>query len=109
MNIINNDNNNNLIFIRSNHILKQIMVNLSTNKLLDIIRYNKKLQNNLNKNIDFYKEYTNIEIEIIPKKINPEILLIFQKKINLIAIFILMKKIAKLKGIILHKMIWLKK
>ena len=68
MNIINNDNNNNLIFIRSNHILKQIMVNLSTNKLLDIIRYNKKLQNNLNKNIDFYKEYTNIEIEIIPKE-----------------------------------------
>jgi hypothetical protein len=44
------------------------MNNLTINKLLEIIRYNKNLQNNLNKGPNYYKEYTQIEIEIIFKE-----------------------------------------
>ena len=43
------------------------MENFSQNKLLELIRYNKKLQNSLNKNINNYIDYTKIEVEIIPK------------------------------------------
>ena len=61
--------NNILIKIRSKYILKQIFDNLKENKLLEIIRYNKNIQNKLNKNlIDYIKEYSKIVIEIIPKE-----------------------------------------
>jgi len=60
--------NNFLIKIRSKKILKQIFDNLKENKLLKIIRYNKIMQKKLNKNIkNFEKEYSKIEIELIPK------------------------------------------
>ena len=60
--------NNFLIKIRSKYILKQIFDNLKINKLLEIIRYNKNIRNKLNKKVkDFEKEYSKIEIEIIPK------------------------------------------
>ena len=52
--------------VRSNYILKLIFNKLHTNKLLEIIRYNKKIQNRLNKDIDYYKRYLQIEIEITP-------------------------------------------
>ena len=61
--------NNFLIKIRSKYILKQIFDNLKENKLLEIIRYNKNIQNKLNKKLkDFIKEYSKIVIEIIPKE-----------------------------------------
>ena len=61
--------NNFLVRIRSKYIVKQIFDNLKVNKLLEIIRYNKNIQNKLNKNVkDYEKEYSKIEIEIIPEK-----------------------------------------
>ena len=61
--------NNFLIKIKSKFILKQIFDNLKEKRLLEIIRYNKNIQNKLNKDIkDFKKEYYKIEIEIIPNK-----------------------------------------
>ena len=53
--------------IKSKYILKLIFGLLQKNKLLRIIRYNKKLQKILNIDINNYKrEYCKIEIEIIP-------------------------------------------
>ena len=52
--------------IRSNYILKEIFDDLSTNRALEIIRYNKNIQNRLNKELDYYKRYLQIVIEIIP-------------------------------------------
>ena len=60
-------NQNQVIKIRSKYILKQIFDNLKQNKLLEVIRYNKKLQNELNKKRkDYIKEYSKIEIEVTP-------------------------------------------
>ena len=54
------------------YILKNIFNYLDKNKLLEIIKYNKKIQTRLNININNYKEhseiYSLIEIEIIPIK-----------------------------------------
>ena len=48
--------------------MKQILDILKENILLDIIRYNKNIQNKLNKDLDdYFKESSKIEIEIIPK------------------------------------------
>ena len=69
MNVI---NNNYLTFIRNKFVLEQIMNNLVLQKLLNIIRYNKRLQINLEKNLNFYKEYTQIEIEINPIEMSNE-------------------------------------
>ena len=55
-----------LLKIRSKYILRNIFDKLPENKLLDIIRYNKKKQKDLNKNLNDYKNYSKIEIEIIP-------------------------------------------
>ena len=58
-----------LILIKSKYILKQIFDNLKENKLLEIVRYNKNIQNILYKGLqDFINEYSKIEIEIIPKE-----------------------------------------
>jgi len=58
---------NSLFKINSKYILKQIFDNIKQNKLLDIIRYNKKLKRKLNKKKDDYiTEYSKIVIEIIP-------------------------------------------
>ena len=63
-----------LININSKHILQKIFNNLIKLKTLEIIKYNKKIQNRLNMNINYYKEYseiyTSIEIEIIPADSN---------------------------------------
>ena len=52
--------------VRSKYILKQIFDKLSTNKSLEIIRYNKNIQKRINKDINDYKKYLQIIIEIIP-------------------------------------------
>ena len=56
--------------IKSKYILIQIFNNLTKKVLLQIIKYNKRLQQLLNYNINNYKEfadlYSSIEIEIIP-------------------------------------------
>ena len=46
--------------------MKKISDNLNTIKLLHIIKYNKKIQNKFNKDLDDYEKYSKIEIEIIP-------------------------------------------
>ena len=51
--------------IKSNYILKKILCLIKIKKLLEIIRYNKNLQKRLIKDINDYKEYLQIEIEVI--------------------------------------------
>ena len=58
--------NDSIFKIKNNYILKRIFGHLSTSRLLYTIRYNKKLLNKLNKDINDYKKYLQIEIEIIP-------------------------------------------
>ena len=74
-----------LIKIRSKYILIKIFENLKENKLLNIIHYNKKYQKLMNKNIkDYEKEFSKIEIEIIPKKNEfGKFVNIFNKSINI--------------------------
>jgi surface protein len=58
-----------LLDVRSKLVVKKIFSNISKMKTLYIIKYNKKLQNILNKGIDDYMEESlKIEIEIIPKE-----------------------------------------
>ena len=56
--------------LKSNFIFKRIFTYLHKRKLLEIIKYNKKMQKKLNININNYKEamkiYSSIEVEIIP-------------------------------------------
>ena len=52
--------------IRSKYILMQIFENLSLYKYLSIIKYNKELQEKLNKTLKDYEVFTKIEIEIFP-------------------------------------------
>ena len=56
--------------IKSKYILKQIFDNLHKKKCLEIIKYNKKIQQKISVNTNDYKEcsevYSSIEIEIIP-------------------------------------------
>ena len=54
--------------IGSNYILSDIYDLMTKKKKLEIVKYNKKLQNKLNLSIKDYKEFSNIEIEIIPTK-----------------------------------------
>jgi len=54
--------------IESNYILSDIYDIMTKKKKLEIVKYNKKIQNRLNLSIKDYKEFSNIEIEIIPTK-----------------------------------------
>ena len=54
--------------IKSRYILSKIYDNMSKKKKLIIVKYNKRIQNRLNLSIQDYKEYCEIEIEIIPIK-----------------------------------------
>ena len=59
----NQSNGNSLLNVNSKYILELIFNNLSQRKLLNIIRYSNKLQNELNKTIvDYYEEYSKIVI-----------------------------------------------
>ena len=56
-----------LMKVRQKRILQQIFNNLSLDKYLNIIRYNKHIKKKVEINIDDYKnEYFKIKIEIIP-------------------------------------------
>ena len=66
---LNNNNKNNILYnIKSKYILKIIFNNLILEKELKIINYNKNLQEKLDKDINDYKNYLKIEIEIIPEE-----------------------------------------
>ena len=58
--------------IKSRYILSKIYDNMPKKKKLEIVKYNKRIQNRLNLSAKDYKEYsetfTPIEIEIIPDK-----------------------------------------
>ena len=58
--------------IKSRYILSKIYNNITIKKKLEIVKYNKKIQNRINLCVKNYKEYsetfTPIEIEIIPTK-----------------------------------------
>ena len=54
--------------IKSRYILSKIYDNMTKKKKLEIVKYNKKIQNRLNLSLNDYKEYREIEIEIIPNK-----------------------------------------
>jgi len=54
--------------IKSKYILKRILDDLQENKYLEIIKYNKQIQNRLNMDINYYKNksenFTKIELEL---------------------------------------------
>ena len=60
----------NLDNIKSQYILKKIFENINTKKLLELVKYNKKIKNRLDISLNNYKEYSEkyskIEIEVIP-------------------------------------------
>ena len=51
--------------INSNYILEKVFGYLNEKKLLQIIKYNSYLKKILNKDINDYKRFTQIELEII--------------------------------------------
>ena len=58
---------NSLEKIKNKYILKQILDNLRPIILLKLLKYNKNLQNKIDKKLsDYKKEYSKIVIEIIP-------------------------------------------
>ena len=63
----NNVKINFLCIIKSKYILQKIFKNLEYNKKLVIMQYNKKLQEKSDLNINDYKEYLQIEIEVVIK------------------------------------------
>ena len=58
--------------LKSDYFLQKLYDNMTKKKKLEIVKYNKKVQNRLNLGVKDYKEYsetfTPIEIEIIPSK-----------------------------------------
>ena len=54
--------------IKSKYILTAIIKHINEKKLLKVIKKNKELQNLLNKDINDYKKYMTIEIELLPLK-----------------------------------------
>ena len=58
--------------IKSRYILSKIYDNMTKKKKLEIVKYNKRMQNRMNLSVKDYKEYSetysSIEIEIIPTK-----------------------------------------
>ena len=58
--------------LKSDYFLRKLYDNMTKKKKLEIVKYNKNVQNRLNLGVKDYKEYsetfTPIEIEIIPTK-----------------------------------------
>ena len=55
--------------IKSDYFLRKLYDNMTKKKKLEIVKYNKKIQNRINLSVKDYKEYyEEIEIEIIPTK-----------------------------------------
>jgi len=59
-------NGNSLENIKSKYILQLIFFNLHENLLLQVVKYNKNIQKKLGKDINDYKTYKGVIIEIIP-------------------------------------------
>ena len=59
--------------LKSDYFLQKLYDNVPKKKKLEIVKYNKRIQNRINLSVKNYKEYsetfTPIEIEIIPKKL----------------------------------------
>ena len=62
-----NKSKNNFINIKSDYILKKIFKYMQKRISLKIIKYNNKIQKRLNIDINDYKDFSEIELEIIPK------------------------------------------
>ena len=54
--------------IKSRYILSKIYDIMPKKKKLEIVKYNKRIQNRLNLDVKDYKEYFEIEVEILPIK-----------------------------------------
>ena len=58
--------------LKSDYFLQKLYDNMTKKKKLEIVKYNKRIQNRINLSVKYYKEYsetfTPIEIEIIPTK-----------------------------------------
>ena len=58
--------------IKSDYFLQKLYDNITKKKKLEIVKYNKRIQNRINLSVKNYKEYSetysSIEIEIIPAK-----------------------------------------
>ena len=52
--------------LKSKYILKYIFDYFERNKLLEIVKYNKKMKKKLELSVKDYKDYSKIEIELIP-------------------------------------------
>ena len=76
--------------IKSRYILSKIYDNMIKKKKLQIVKYNKRIQNRLNLDVKEYKEYSEIKIEIIPAKDEYGTFIILKKMINYIIIYFLM-------------------
>ena len=77
--------------IKSRLILSKIIDNMPKKIKLEIVRYNKKIQNILNLSVNDYKEYyEGIEIEIIPVVNMVNLFILIMKMINYSIIYILM-------------------
>ena len=63
-NIFTNEQTKDFDKLKSDFIFKKIISFMERNKSLVIMKYNKKLQKRLNININDYKEYSEIEIEL---------------------------------------------
>ena len=57
-----------LINIKSKYVLQKIFDNVKEEKILTIIKYSKALQNKIDIDLNYYKDFKKIEIEIIPIK-----------------------------------------
>ena len=69
MDIKSNSEKNLLNNIKSIYVLKYIYQNLIENIFLNIVKYNKNLQNKLNLGIKYYKDfYELVEVELFPIK-----------------------------------------
>ena len=68
----NSQNNNILLKIKSKYSLQKIFDNLNEIKFLKIIKYNKSLQNKIDKGIIDYKKMNPIIIELIPCKLSQD-------------------------------------
>ena len=69
--------------IKSDYFLQKLYDNMPKKKKLEIVKYNKKLQNRLNLSIKDYKEtFSPIEIEIIPAKGKYGEFIIYRSKKN---------------------------
>ena len=57
-------------YIKSKYILKIIFNNLTLKKGFQIVHYNKHIQKDLKLSLKDFKNYSEIELELIPKKPN---------------------------------------